>query len=71
MAMVSCTSEVMAGRDLMSTPFASTPTATPCFYPWQELADLAVEQMQGVIHVLVRKGTTSSLRAKVCTYNDR
>lgn len=33
--------------------------------PQQELADLAVEQMQGVIHTLVKKGTTSSLRAKV------
>ncbi|CAM9257526.1 unnamed protein product [Ectocarpus fasciculatus] len=29
-----------------------------------ELADLAVQQMQAVIHTLVRKGTTSSLRAK-------
>ncbi|CAM9778340.1 unnamed protein product, partial [Ectocarpus sp. 13 AM-2016] len=27
----------------------------------QELADLAVQQMQAVIHTLVRKGTTSSL----------
>lgn len=31
----------------------------------QELADLAVEQMHGVIHTLVKKGTTSSLRSKV------
>eukprot|EP00752_Nemacystus_decipiens_P011639 g10334.t1 len=29
-----------------------------------DLAGLAVAQMQGVIHTLVRKGTTSSLRAK-------
>lgn len=31
----------------------------------QDLAELAVEQMQGVIHTLIRKGTTAALRLKV------
>lgn len=34
-------------------------------YPDQELAERAVEQIQGVIHTLIRKGTTAALHAKV------
>ena len=31
----------------------------------QEMAELAVEQMQNMIHTFIRKGTTASLRTKV------
>lgn len=36
-----------------------------CAFCWQVLADRAVEEMQGVIRTLVRKGTTTALRTKV------